>query len=58
MKVQYPGVADLIEADLDALEAIFDAVARLEPEVQLQPIADYLRWTLPSSWTSAARAQP
>ena len=32
MKVQYPGVADLIEADLDALEAIFDAVARLEPE--------------------------
>ena len=47
VKVQYPGVADLIEADLDALEAIFGAVARLEPEVQLQPIADYLRWTLP-----------
>lgn len=47
VKVQYPGVAALIEADLDALEAIFGAVARLEPEVQLQPIADYLRWTLP-----------
>jgi ubiquinone biosynthesis protein len=47
VKVQYPGVASLIEADLDALEAIFRAVARLEPDVRLQPIADYLRWTLP-----------
>jgi len=47
VKVQYPGVAALIEADLDALEAIFEAVARLEPQIQLQPIADYLRWTLP-----------
>jgi predicted unusual protein kinase regulating ubiquinone biosynthesis (AarF/ABC1/UbiB family) len=47
VKVQYPGVAALIEADVDALEAIFRAVARLEPEVRLQPIADYLSWTLP-----------
>ena len=47
VKVQYPGIADLIEADLDALDAIFRAVARLEPDVRLQPIADYLRWTLP-----------
>src|SRR5215213_11647595 len=47
VKVQYPGVAALIEADLAALEAIFRAVARLEPQIQLQPIADYLRWTLP-----------
>jgi ubiquinone biosynthesis protein len=47
VKVQYPGIAGLIEADLDALEAIFEAVARLEPQIQLQPIADYLRWTLP-----------
>ena len=47
VKVQYPGVAALVEADLDALEAIFGAVARLEPGIRLQPIADYLRWTLP-----------
>lgn len=47
VKVQYPGVAGLIEADLGALEAIFGAVASLEPAVRLQPIADYLRWTLP-----------
>ncbi len=47
VKVQYPEIADLIEADLGALEAIFEVVARLEPRIQLQPIADYLRWTLP-----------
>jgi predicted unusual protein kinase regulating ubiquinone biosynthesis (AarF/ABC1/UbiB family) len=47
VKLQYPGIAGLIEADLAALEAIFGAVARLEPGVRLQPIADYLRWTLP-----------
>jgi predicted unusual protein kinase regulating ubiquinone biosynthesis (AarF/ABC1/UbiB family) len=47
VKVQYPGIAALVEADLDALEAVFRAVARLEPEIQLQPIVDYLRWTLP-----------
>jgi predicted unusual protein kinase regulating ubiquinone biosynthesis (AarF/ABC1/UbiB family) len=47
VKVQYPGIAGLIEADLDALEAIFEAIARLEPSVRLGPIADYLRWTLP-----------
>ena len=47
VKVQYPGIAALIEADLDALENIFEAVARLEPGIRLQPIADYLRWTLP-----------
>ena len=47
VKVQYPGIPGLIEADLEALESIFDAIARLEPSVRLQPIADYLRWTLP-----------
>ena len=47
VKVQYPGIPDLIEADLEALESIFDAIARLEPSVRLRPIADYLRWTLP-----------
>jgi ubiquinone biosynthesis protein len=47
VKLQYPGLAGLIEADLGALEAIFGAVARLEPGVRLQSIIDYLRWTLP-----------
>ena len=47
VKVQYPGVAALMEADLDALESIFAALARLEPDITLQPIVDYLRWTLP-----------
>jgi predicted unusual protein kinase regulating ubiquinone biosynthesis (AarF/ABC1/UbiB family) len=47
VKVQYPGIPGLIEADLEALESIFDAIARLEPGVRLRPIADYLRWTLP-----------
>jgi predicted unusual protein kinase regulating ubiquinone biosynthesis (AarF/ABC1/UbiB family) len=58
VKVQYPGIPGLIEADLEALESIFDAIARLEPSVRLRPIADYLRWTLPWSWTSAARPGP
>jgi predicted unusual protein kinase regulating ubiquinone biosynthesis (AarF/ABC1/UbiB family) len=47
VKVQYPGIASLIEADLAALEGIFQAISRLEPSVNLQPILDYLRWTLP-----------
>jgi predicted unusual protein kinase regulating ubiquinone biosynthesis (AarF/ABC1/UbiB family) len=47
VKVQYPGIAGLIEADLAALDSIFEAIARLEPQIRLKPIADYLRWTLP-----------
>jgi predicted unusual protein kinase regulating ubiquinone biosynthesis (AarF/ABC1/UbiB family) len=47
VKVQYPGISGLIEADFDALEAIFDTVARLEPGIRLRPISDYLRWALP-----------
>ena len=47
VKVQYPGIAGLIEADLAALEGIFGAISGLERSVNLQPILDYLRWTLP-----------
>jgi hypothetical protein len=47
VKVQYPDISGLVEADLDALEAIFNAVSRLEPGIRLQPISDYLRWALP-----------
>ena len=47
VKVQYPHVAGLIEADLSALERTFATLSSVEPQVRLQPIADYLRWTLP-----------
>ena len=47
VKVQYPQVAGLIEADLSALERTFATLASVEPQLRLQPIADYLRWTLP-----------
>lgn len=47
VKVQYPGIAGLIEADLAALQGIFEGISRLEPSVNLRPILDYLRWTLP-----------
>ncbi|CAN5647964.1 hypothetical protein BH24ACT21_BH24ACT21_09770 [soil metagenome] len=47
VKVQYPHVAGLIEADLSALERTFAALASVEPQVRLQPIVDYLRWSLP-----------
>ena len=47
VKVRYPGIERLIEADLSALEGIFEAISRLEPNVRLGPILEYLRWTLP-----------
>ena len=47
VKVQYPGIRNLIETDLAALEAIFGGISRLEPSVNLWPILSYLRWTLP-----------
>ncbi len=47
LKVQYPGISELVEADLGALETVFSGLSAVEPNVRLQPIADYLRWTLP-----------
>src|SRR5919112_606597 len=47
VKIQYPGIAQVMEADLAALEGIFGAISRLEPAINLQPILDYLHWTLP-----------
>ena len=47
VKVQYPEIADLVAADLAALDAIVATVARIEPSVRLQPIVDHLRTTLP-----------
>jgi ubiquinone biosynthesis protein len=47
LKVQYPDVRALVEADLSALAGIVQALARLEPDLRLQPILDHLRATLP-----------
>jgi predicted unusual protein kinase regulating ubiquinone biosynthesis (AarF/ABC1/UbiB family) len=47
VKVQYPDMPALVEADLAALQSIFAAVARIEPGVRLGPIVDHLRATLP-----------
>ena len=47
VKVQYPGLAALVEADLAALDGIVATIGRLEPAVRLGPIVDYLRETLP-----------
>jgi ubiquinone biosynthesis protein len=47
VKVQYPEVADLVAADLETLGRIVDVVARVAPSVQLRPIIEYLRATLP-----------
>ena len=47
VKVQYPDIENLVTTDLAVLEQIVKAVARLAPTIQLQPIVDYLRETLP-----------
>jgi len=47
VKVQYPDVAELVETDLTALEAIVSTISRIEPDVRLSPITDYLRETMP-----------
>ena len=57
VKAQYPGIAQLMEADLAALEGIFGAISRLEPSINLQPILDYLRWTLPMELDFRREAQ-
>ncbi len=47
VKVQYPDIENLVATDLAVLEQIAKAIARLAPAVQLQPIVDYLKETLP-----------
>ena len=47
LKVQYPGIADIMMTDLAILQHIVREVARFVPAVQLQPILDHLRETLP-----------
>ena len=47
VKVQYPDIENLVATDLTVLEQIVKAIARLAPAIQLQPIVDYLKETLP-----------
>src|SRR5438132_11180660 len=47
VKVQYPDIENLVATDLVVLEQIVKAIARLAPTIQLQPIIDYLKETLP-----------
>lgn len=47
VKVQYPGIAGIIATDLSVLQRIVTEIARLARNIQLQPILDYLKETLP-----------
>ena len=47
VKVQYPDVETLVATDLTVLERIVKVVARLAPSIDLRPILDYLKETLP-----------
>ncbi len=47
VKVQYAEIGRIIATDLAVLRRIVKLVARLFPAIQLQPILDYLKETLP-----------
>jgi len=47
VKVQYPGIEGIIDTDLTVLQRVVALVLRLYPTIQLQPILDYLKETLP-----------
>jgi predicted unusual protein kinase regulating ubiquinone biosynthesis (AarF/ABC1/UbiB family) len=47
VKVQYPDVETLVATDLTVLEQIVKVVARFAPSIDLRPILDYLKETLP-----------
>jgi ubiquinone biosynthesis protein len=47
VKVQYSEIAGIIATDLAVLQRIVKLVARFFPAVQLQPILEYLKETLP-----------
>ena len=47
IKIQYPEIANLVTVDLSVMETVSAGIARLTPSIQLQPIVDYLKGTLP-----------
>jgi predicted unusual protein kinase regulating ubiquinone biosynthesis (AarF/ABC1/UbiB family) len=47
VKIQYPEIADLVDVDLRLLDYAFTAIGRVTPSIQLMPVLDYLKETLP-----------
>jgi predicted unusual protein kinase regulating ubiquinone biosynthesis (AarF/ABC1/UbiB family) len=47
VKIQYPGIGELIKSDLNILRPLVAGIARIAENVQLQPILDHLEQTLP-----------
>jgi predicted unusual protein kinase regulating ubiquinone biosynthesis (AarF/ABC1/UbiB family) len=47
VKIQYPGIGELIKSDLNILRPLVAVVGRVAQSVQLQPILDHLEQTLP-----------
>ena len=47
VKIQYPDITSLVATDMAVMEKAVAAIARLAPAIQLQPIFDYLKETLP-----------
>jgi ubiquinone biosynthesis protein len=47
VKVQYPGIGELIKSDLKILGPLVTGIARIAENVQLKPILDHLEQTLP-----------
>ncbi|MGO8950857.1 MAG: ABC1 kinase family protein [Ktedonobacterales bacterium] len=47
VKIQYPGIKDVIASDLNMLQVIVAGVSHIDRDVQLQPILDHLKQTLP-----------
>lgn len=47
VKIQYPEIENLVTTDLAVMEKAVAAISRLAPQIQLQPILDYLKETLP-----------
>jgi predicted unusual protein kinase regulating ubiquinone biosynthesis (AarF/ABC1/UbiB family) len=47
LKVQYPEIANLVATDMTVMERAIAVIASIAPAIQLQPILDYLKGTLP-----------
>ena len=47
VKIQYPGIRDVIASDLSMFQVLVAGVSRINRDVQLQPILDHLEQTLP-----------
>ncbi|HEX2350066.1 MAG TPA: ABC1 kinase family protein [Ktedonobacterales bacterium] len=57
VKVQYPDIAGIMATDLKVLQYIVRGVAEFVPDVQLQPIVDHLKETLPLELDFAREAR-